>query len=54
MPGTEVRAVVDSKDPDLVRRYLELHTERLEERLAAQRRRLARLESALVRSIGPR
>ena len=38
MPPGEIRAVLSTDDPDVVHRYLELHGERLEERLADQRR----------------
>jgi hypothetical protein len=38
MPGDELRVVLTSADPELVRRHLELHQEWLEERLAAQKR----------------
>ncbi len=36
MPREEIRAVTTSTDPELVRRYLELHRERLAERLATR------------------
>lgn len=38
MPADELRIVLTSADPELVRRHLELHQELLEERLAAQKR----------------
>ena len=50
MPADEIRTVVTTADPDLVRRYLELHLERLEERLAVHRRDLATVERLLVAS----
>jgi len=37
MPSEEIAALVQAHDPELVRRYLELHRERSEERLADQR-----------------
>jgi len=36
MPLDEIRALLATDDPEIVRRHLELHRERLEERLAAQ------------------
>lgn len=48
MPGEEIRAVLAAHDPETVRRYLELHRERLEERLAEQRRTLADVERFLT------
>jgi ATP/maltotriose-dependent transcriptional regulator MalT len=50
MPSEEIRAVLAAHDPETVRRYLELHRERLEERLTEQRRTLADLERFLTRS----
>ena len=44
MPLDEIRAVLTTSDPEVVRRYLELHRERLEERLATQVRTLASIE----------
>lgn len=41
----------DAADAAVVRRYMELHRERLQERLADRLRRLADLEEHLVRSI---
>ena len=38
MPADELRVVLTSADPELVRRLLELHLELLDERLAAQKR----------------
>ena len=38
MPADELRVVLTSADPELVRRHLELHLELLDERLAAQKR----------------
>lgn len=50
MPEDEIRTIVTTAEPELVRRYLELHRERLEERLAAQRRTLASVERLLSAS----
>jgi DNA-binding transcriptional MerR regulator len=47
MPSAELQAILRSDDPVIVRRYLELHRERLEERLAEQVRNLERLERQL-------
>ena len=38
MPADELRVVLTSADPELVRRHLDLHQEWLDERLAAQKR----------------
>ena len=48
MPSEEIAAILGADDPVWVRRYLELHRERLEEHLADQRRTLARLERLLA------
>lgn len=50
MPPDEIRTIVTTAEPELARRYLELHLERLEERLAAQRRSLASVERLLSTS----
>jgi hypothetical protein len=52
MPADEIRTIVTTADPELVRRYLELHLERLEERLADQRRTLASIERLVTASRG--
>lgn len=44
MPLQEIRALLTTDDPEIVRRHLELHRERLEERLTAQVRSLASIE----------
>jgi hypothetical protein len=48
MPSEEIAAMVRAHDPELVRRYLELHRERLEERLADQQRTIDLLERLLI------
>lgn len=48
MPPSEVRAVLEADDHVVVRRYFELHHERLTERLADQVRELEALERMLV------
>jgi hypothetical protein len=47
MPFDEIRAVLTADDPEIVRRYLELHQERLAERYAEERRAVARLAACL-------
>ena len=54
MPRAEIRAVLAAGDPGIVRRHIELHREWLEERLAEQRRTLARVERLLAREIATR
>jgi len=51
MPIEEILAILWADDPELVHRYVELHRERLEERLADQRQALARLERLLAETI---
>jgi hypothetical protein len=51
MPSNEVDAVLAVDDQQLVRRHMELHRERLEERLADQLRALAGLERLLIEAI---
>jgi hypothetical protein len=48
MPSEEIAKILGADDPVLVSRYLELHRERLDEHLAAQRRTLERLERLLA------
>jgi hypothetical protein len=51
MPSHEIAAVVAADQPILVHRYLELHGERLTERLADQLQILGRLEQTLHRAL---
>jgi hypothetical protein len=51
MPPEEIRAVLEADDPGIVHKYFELHWERLEERLAEQRRTIAILERSIVEAI---
>jgi hypothetical protein len=51
MPPDEIGAVLGADNPESVRRYMELHRERLEERLADQLRALTGLEQRLVQVI---
>ena len=48
MPPDELRVVLTNADRELVRRHLELHLERLEERLVTQRQRVAEVERILT------
>jgi hypothetical protein len=50
MPPDEISAVLGADNPELVRRYMELHRERLEERLADRLWALAGLERLLVQA----
>lgn len=52
MPPEEVRVVLTTTDPEVVRRHLELHMERLEEWLITQRRSLAAVERILSEAAG--
>ncbi len=48
MPPQEIRLVATSGDPELVRRHLELHRERLEESFDRQRVELSALQALLL------
>ena len=48
MPSQEIRAVLAADDPLLGRRLLELHRERLGERLEEQRMLVGNIEQALA------
>jgi hypothetical protein len=48
MPSDELRVVLASSDRHLVHRYLELHQERMEEWILAQRQALAKVERILA------
>ena len=52
MPLDEIRVIVDSDDPELAQKQLVVHRERLAERLAAQERMLAYLETLIQRKEG--
>ena len=54
MPPEEIDAILGADDPEVVRRYLELHEERLEERLADQRRSIGRLMQVITPATGVR
>ena len=54
MPPEEIDAILGADDPEVVRRYLELHEERLEERLAEQRRSIDRLMQVITPATGVR
>jgi DNA-binding transcriptional MerR regulator len=47
MPPEDIRALLAAGDPMVVHRYIELHGERLEERLADRLQTLVRLERTL-------
>jgi hypothetical protein len=48
MPPDELRVVLTTADRELIRRHLELHLERLEERLVTQGRWVAAIERILA------
>jgi hypothetical protein len=52
MPLKEIGAVFETRDPEIVHRYMEFHAERLTERVAEQRRMLTLIELLLVNKIG--
>ena len=54
MPPEEIEAILGAEDPEVVRRYLELHEERLEERFADQRRTIGRLMQVITPAAGLR
>ena len=54
MPPEEIDAILGADDPEVIRRYLELHRERLEERLADQRRTIGRLIQVITSPRGYR
>jgi hypothetical protein len=47
MPWAAIDAVLETEGPRLVRRYIQLHAERLEEHLAEQRGLLLTIEPTL-------
>jgi hypothetical protein len=51
MPWSEIGSILGSDGPELVRHTLELHRERLEERLAEQRAELDRIEPLLLEAL---
>jgi hypothetical protein len=48
MPPGDVSAVLETRDPRVIRRYLELHRERLMEQAIDQRRAIDQVERLLV------
>jgi hypothetical protein len=48
MPPGDVRAVLETRDPRVIRRHLELHRERLMEQAIDQRRVVDHVERLLV------
>jgi hypothetical protein len=54
MPALERRAVLGTDDPRTIRRCMDLHRERLEERLMDQRAVVERIEVVLTETIRTR
>ena len=54
MPPTEIHTVLVSDDQDVVRRLMELHRERLQERLADDVATVGRIEASLSEAIRAR
>jgi len=54
MPAEEIDAILGAGDPEVVRRHLELHEERLEERFADQRRTIGHLMQVITPAPGVR
>lgn len=54
MPADEIRTVLGADDPLIVRRHLELHRERLIERLDDERLALDRVERLLIGTVDQR
>jgi hypothetical protein len=52
MPADEIGAVLETDDPQEIRRRLELHGERLQELLAEQLRTLSLVERLLTEALG--
>ena len=52
MPRDEIRAALRADDPRTLHRYLELHRERLQERLDAERLAVDLVERILVGELG--
>jgi DNA-binding transcriptional MerR regulator len=48
MPPEEIHTILEADDPEVIRRHLELHRERLEERFASQRRTVNQLMQAFT------
>ena len=54
MRPTEIHTVLVTDDPDVVRRHMELHRERLQERLAIEVATVGRIEASLSEAIRAR
>ena len=54
MRPTEIHTVLVTDDPDVVRRHMELHRERLQERLAIEVATVANIEASLSEAIRAR
>jgi phosphoribosylanthranilate isomerase len=48
MPEDEIRSILEACDPRIVQRHLELHRDRLLERLVDERKAVERVEEALL------
>ena len=51
MPAEEIREILTTGDPEMVRRHLELHRERMQERLAEQQQTITSLERTLTEGL---
>jgi hypothetical protein len=51
MPPAEIDALLEADVPELIRRRLELHGERLQEKVVEQLRQLSRIERLLLEEI---
>jgi hypothetical protein len=51
MPGEEIQTVLQTDNPELVRQYVELHRERMEELQTDRMRMLCRVELVLLRAM---
>jgi hypothetical protein len=54
MPATEIHTILVTDDPDVVRRLMELHRERLQERIADEVATVGRIEASLSEAIRAR
>ena len=51
MPPMEIHTVLVTEDPEIIRRHLDLHRERLEERLMDELALIARIEMLLIEAV---
>jgi hypothetical protein len=54
MPPTEIHTVLVTDDPEIIRRHMELHRERLQERIADEVATVGRIEASLSEAIRAR